>query len=276
MSRILSMDLRLRWRSRSVILKRWLEPSGPGFEPGEPVCELIVDGKAETFRYEAERPGDLSVDYAGPYWTYVLEGQEVGPSGHLFQYGSSNPKNPHWRRLDSSSRARFRPIADRPDIFLSYRRADAEAYAGRLHEKLAAAFGLNRVFMDQFSIPPGEPFRWVVQQAAASCSAMIVLLGPKWLSVTNNAGERRLASEYDLLRREVCAALDRGIYVIPVLTPGAEPPSDDNLPDELKGLEELQYLALTPRHWKDDTDLLVNHLRRAVEASQAVPPEQLA
>jgi hypothetical protein len=33
-------------------------------------------------------------------------------------------------------------------IFISYRREDSIAYAGRLYDRLEARFGKNRVFMD--------------------------------------------------------------------------------------------------------------------------------
>ncbi len=39
-------------------------------------------------------------------------------------------------------------------IFISYRRDDAPAYAGRLYDRLASHFGKARVFMDVEGIEP--------------------------------------------------------------------------------------------------------------------------
>ena len=40
-------------------------------------------------------------------------------------------------------------------VFLSYRRDDTAAYAGRLYDRLVAHFGANQVFIDIDQIEPG-------------------------------------------------------------------------------------------------------------------------
>ncbi len=41
-------------------------------------------------------------------------------------------------------------------IFISYRRADSAAEAGRLYDRLVEQFGRRNVFMDVDDIGPGE------------------------------------------------------------------------------------------------------------------------
>ena len=42
-------------------------------------------------------------------------------------------------------------------IFVSYRREDSAAYAGRICDHLEALFGEDRIFMDVEDIRPGQP-----------------------------------------------------------------------------------------------------------------------
>jgi hypothetical protein len=43
-------------------------------------------------------------------------------------------------------------------IFISYRRGDAPATAGRIHDRLAALVGEQSVYMDIDALKPGERF----------------------------------------------------------------------------------------------------------------------
>ena len=148
-----------------------------------------------------------------------------------------------------------------PRVFLSYRRDDSEAYAGRLHQAFVQSFGANDVFMDIFSIEPGEPFAWAIQQAATRAVVMVALIGPQWLTIENSpGGGRRLNSSSDFVRRELVAALDRGTIVIPLLVRGADFLDAAALPEELRMLAQFQALDLTARHWSDDVRLLVDRI----------------
>ena len=71
-----------------------------------------------------------------------------------------------------------------PDIFISYRREETVAYAGRLHDRLAVHFGKDHVFMDIDTIKPGDDFVEVVEKTVAACDALIALVGKQWLRGT--------------------------------------------------------------------------------------------
>ena len=49
-----------------------------------------------------------------------------------------------------------------PRIFISYRRDDSAAHAGRLYDRLEGHFGQGQVFMDVDAIRPGVDFVEVV------------------------------------------------------------------------------------------------------------------
>src|SRR5215216_4936726 len=121
-------------------------------------------------------------------------------------------------------------------IFVSYRRADAAGYAGRLVDRLEEHFGEQRVFHDIDSIAPGTDFVEAVQQAVDSSGVLLAVIGRNWSNATDAAGQKRLHDPQDYVRMEIVAALERNIRVIPVLVQGAGIPSAHELPDELTPL----------------------------------------
>src|SRR5262249_30215261 len=67
-------------------------------------------------------------------------------------------------------------------VFVSYRREDTEDAAGRLRDRLTAAYGDHRVLMDIDSIPLGVDFVDHVAEQITACSAVIVMIGRQWLA----------------------------------------------------------------------------------------------
>lgn len=263
MSQSLTVPLRDRWAARSMVVSKWLTTSA--IRLGDDVCELLCDGTHRMVKADRIVP----TDFASPIWHYVSEGAEVGPWGSLLELSSNMNANERPRVFHSSTRRPLR-LRDRyPRIFLNYRRDDADAYAGRLHESLSAAFGRDEVFMDLFSIRPGEIFPWTVQQAVAHTDVVVSLIGPKWLSLVDHNGNRRIDGHFDFVRLELTAAWDRGVRIIPVLLPGASVPARASLPQDIAGLEELQMLELAPRYWEAGLAELVSEIRAELQGGQA-------
>jgi hypothetical protein len=65
-------------------------------------------------------------------------------------------------------------------IFISYRRSDAEGYAGRLYDHLCQHFQAEDLFMDVDAIRPGQDFVQVLEQAVGSCQVLLALIGAGW------------------------------------------------------------------------------------------------
>lgn len=66
-------------------------------------------------------------------------------------------------------------------IFISYRREDSQAYAGRLSDLLTTHFGDSVVFMDVDGISPGEDFVQKIGEQLSACSVFLPVIGPRWL-----------------------------------------------------------------------------------------------
>lgn len=149
-------------------------------------------------------------------------------------------------------------------VFISYRRSDAAPYAGRLHDRLTAAFGDDKVFMD-LEIKPGDDFVDRIDEGVGSCDVLLVLIGPSWLEAKDDQNRRRLDDPDDFARVELHAALQRGIRVIPVLVGGSVMPSVKDLPEELATLGRKQALELSDTRFRTDADRLIEVIEAEFE-----------
>ena len=86
-------------------------------------------------------------------------------------------------------------------IFLSYRRDDTGGRAGRLFDVLVARFGARNVFQDVTTVAPGRDFAAQVDAAVTDSDAVLVVIGPSWLGITDQGG-RRIDHPDDFVRRE--------------------------------------------------------------------------
>ncbi len=124
-------------------------------------------------------------------------------------------------------------------VFISYRRSDSSEASDHIYRRLEREFGRGNVFKDQDSIPVGTNFVRVLEETLGECDALLVVIGPHWLSATDAAGRRRLDDENDFVRAEIEWGLRRNIHVVPVLVDGAAMPRRDDLPPGIA--EELPY-----------------------------------
>lgn len=137
-------------------------------------------------------------------------------------------------------------------IFINYRRDDVVGVAGRLGDSLNRYFGDGRVFRDVEGIATGANFEAVLHQTAQSADAMIVLIGPRWLGITDAQGQRRLLDPQDWVAREIASALERGIPVYPVLVEQAQMPRAEELPEPLRPLVRHNAMSISDQRWADD------------------------
>ena len=150
-------------------------------------------------------------------------------------------------------------------IFLSYRREDAAGFALALFGRLEQSFPSERLFMDvEGGIGAGQDFVRVIEDEVSLCDVMLVLIGPDWLTVTDEAGRRRLENPEDFVRIEVESALKFGKRVIPVLVHKTEMPRADALPEPLKALARRNAVGLTQERFKADAQGLIKALEDAL------------
>ncbi|MFI0470340.1 toll/interleukin-1 receptor domain-containing protein [Saccharopolyspora sp. 5N102] len=130
-----------------------------------------------------------------------------------------------------------------PKIFVNYRTDDCHQAAAHIESYLSGRFGSEEVFRDSKSIRPGDNFRVRLQAASTGARALLVLIGPNWLSATDQNGNQALANEDDWIRKEILNAMQSGARIIPILCGRGMPRlSAAALPPELAPLADLQAL----------------------------------
>jgi hypothetical protein len=144
-------------------------------------------------------------------------------------------------------------------VFVSYRREDSRAEAGRICDRLAAHFP-GRVLRDTISIV--ALLRGGIEGAVSESEACVVIIGKHWLNVHDEAGNRRLDDPSDSVRRGVTAALrSQEVRIFPVLVDGARMPSVEDLPDDLKALCTRNAIEIPEQYWEEG----VQHLIKVLE-----------
>jgi len=144
-----------------------------------------------------------------------------------------------------------------PGVFISYRREDSSAWAGRLFDLLSARFGRNNIFMDLDGIEGGDDFVTVIEGKLQISDVLLAIIGTHWLTATEANGARRLDNPRDFVRLEIAKALERNIRVVPVLVGGATMPRPEDLPEDLRELSERQDIEIRDSHFRQDAEQLL-------------------
>lgn len=164
-------------------------------------------------------------------------------------------------------------------VFISYRRADSSADAGRLYDALRRRFGRENLFMDVDSLRPGEDWVVAVEGAVTQCDVLLAIIGPDWVGAADGEGNRRLHKELDRVRLEIEAALRNNKPVIPVLVEGASMPSSEDLPETLRPLLRRHAIRVSHSTFESDLGALVRALRiidRATHGRRTTHPANAA
>ena len=150
-------------------------------------------------------------------------------------------------------------------IFLNYRRDNSGWAATSLYHLLVQVFPREQLSMDvEGYIRPGDDFVEVLEEQVSACEVMIVVIGPQWLSLTDDSGSPRIADVRDFVHIEIAAALARTIRVIPVLVDGASMPKETALPKPLKALARRQATPLRHDRFNADGQGLVKALQESL------------
>jgi hypothetical protein len=130
-------------------------------------------------------------------------------------------------------------------IFISYRRSDSALYAQKIFNTLARRFGTENIFLDVDTINSGAKWQQVLEEYLRKSDAVLVVIGPDWLSAIDATGRERLKDENDLVRLEIATALKKRIPIIPILIDTAMP-SSDMLPDDIRAFSNFQAEKISP------------------------------
>jgi hypothetical protein len=151
------------------------------------------------------------------------------------------------------------------ELFIAYRRSDSLAYAGRVADCLFSQLGPAQVFRDIESLEKGPNYVNGVRDRLQRAVVMVVVVGPQWVS-------EKLHRPDDLHREEIRTALQRGIHIQPVLVGGAEMPSPEQLPDDIRDFAYCNAIPACDLRWEYD----MSRVSEAIEPTLAASPRRQA
>jgi hypothetical protein len=136
-----------------------------------------------------------------------------------------------------------------------------------LYDVLVHHFPNAQVFKDVDNIDAGEHFVERITTAVESCDVLLTVIGPNWLTITDENGQRRLHDPEDYVRVDIETALERKIRVIPILVDNARMPGADELPFTLEPLVRRKPVEINPVTF--DTGRLIAIVRKTLEVYKA-------
>lgn len=156
-------------------------------------------------------------------------------------------------------------IMPEPRIFISYRRADSEHAALRVHERLQARFGGEAVFIDR-EMPSGIDWDERLRERVHEATAVVVLVGPRFIELFADHGP----DQPDVLLAEIREALDSGKRVFPLVVGAPDMPPAAKLPAAIRRLAQ-QNARFAPAQYFDTA---MEMLERDIAAAHGwVAPE---
>jgi hypothetical protein len=145
-------------------------------------------------------------------------------------------------------------------IFINYRSDDDGFAAAHIDARLRVEFGPEKVFRDARSLRPATYFPPELMRRLEDSTVILAVIGPRWLSLTNSAGSRRIDDPADYVRLELRIAFEQNKHVLPLLLNDARLPAVADLPGDITKLALCQVLRLRQRFDGSDLDLLVAEL----------------
>lgn len=158
-------------------------------------------------------------------------------------------------------------LAETPDVFISYRRSDAPAAAGRLAHDLAEHFGQRRVFLDIHGIAPSRTWDQSIEGALQQCKVGVIVIGRQWLIPGREGQTPRLHQKDDEVRKEIGELLRLRKAIFPVLVEGARLPEALDLPDALVSLLRFQGTTIDNGSWGVTMNLLAREMEAVIQSA---------
>lgn len=147
-----------------------------------------------------------------------------------------------------------------PLVFISYRRADSSAASRWLADSIRRTFGPQRVFIDTESIRMADDWPDRINNALASATILLPVIGPNWLKIADEYGRRRLDRADDWVCSEIIRALQKRLPIIPLLLSNTPMPLREALPESIENLWRIQAFELRDSRWEADLSALFERL----------------
>jgi hypothetical protein len=160
-------------------------------------------------------------------------------------------------------------------VFISYRRSDAQSASRQLADALKQRFGPDYVFLDTRDITAGVEWRSDTMRRVQASDVVLAIIGPHWAAAAADRARRSLLdrADEDLVRLEIETAFSHEVIVIPVLVDDAEMPAREALPRPFRPLADVQAQTLHHASWDHDVEVLAEVLADLPARRQPRQPE---
>jgi hypothetical protein len=145
-----------------------------------------------------------------------------------------------------------------PSIYVSYSRSDAPSAVWRVVEQLVAYYGDRAV---QGSPPSGSD----IEDNVAQSTLVVAVVGPRWSALSGD--------DLVLISRELEAAFEKRIPIVPVIVEGAAWPPRGDLPGVLKKIAAISAPKVGDETFDSDMGRLTALLDLLLQTSAMAPPE---
>ena len=142
-------------------------------------------------------------------------------------------------------------------VFISYRREDTGAAAGRVYDRLSRLLPKSNIFFDVDTIGGGEDFVRRIESEISRSDVALVFIGDKWLEPADPSDRGRLWEPDDFVRAELRAALARPMLILPILVAGARMPKPALLPEDVQAVTGRNAIPLRHESFDDDAENIV-------------------
>ncbi len=126
----------------------------------------------------------------------------------------------------------------KPKFFFSYRVADEKDFVFRIKDRFEDHYGIDNVFISPDKIPDGTVWAERILVELEKCDVILAIVGPKWSELLDAKG---IQEEEDYVVKEISFGLTNDKLVVPIRIKGAQMPAPQSLPEEIRGIEDIQF-----------------------------------
>src|SRR5262249_5990437 len=104
-----------------------------------------------------------------------------------------------------------------------------------------------------------------IEKSLRQASVIIVVIGAKWLTMSDKAGRRRIDLPGDWVCRELEVALTDQKTIYPLLIDGATIPEAEELPGTIASLTKSQFRTVSSDKLHKELDEIVSEISRIIK-----------
>ena len=131
-----------------------------------------------------------------------------------------------------------------PLLIILYRQEDSIVMTDRLYIELAEEFGEEALIKEGDITTLGEEDLAPLTEDMMPDDALFVIIGKKWLTLTDEEGNRRIDDPQDKIHRTIARALELEMRIVPILVYGASMPKAAYLPEPLRPFAGIKPMRL--------------------------------